>query len=233
MKLTLAKNTHLEKEFEFYISKKKGIFKLFGNKIQTIKNIGVFLSGGLDSAALLCLIISELQRIQEIDNFKIYCFTVDKGEGQVEYAVNVINEVKRIFSVELEHVMVPNEGFTNRPGRIGQDTYKKIAEHTEQIVFYQGINNVPPSEIVTFSSSFEGYNVNETSQLQNKTLLFPFLNLHKPHILDILYQLKCESIIQYTQTCTERSAGRCGSCYWCEERAWGFDMLGKQDPAKS
>lgn len=230
MKLTLAKNTALEKELEFTVFKEKGLFKLFGNKIQNIKNIGVFLSGGLDSAALLCLIISELQQINKIDNFKIYCFTVDKGEGQVEYAVNVINEVKRILLVEIEHVIIKNEGYTTRPGRIGADTYKKIAEYTEHIIFYQGINNVPPSDLVTFNSSFEGYNVAEVSQLQHKTLAFPFLNLHKPQIIDILYQLNCESVIQYTQTCTERSKGRCGVCYWCEERAWGFEMLEKQDP---
>ena len=235
MKLTLAQNTILEKEINFETCKKqKNTIKNFLNKTtQNFKNIGVFLSGGLDSAALLCLIISELQKTHEIDNFKIYCFTVDKGEGQVEYAVNVISEVKRIFSVELEHVIVPNEGYTNRPGRIGSDTYKKISEYTEQIVFYQGINNVPPKDLVTFNSSFEGYNVKEVSSLQNKALFFPFLNLHKPQIVDILYQLGCESVIQYTQTCTERSAGRCGTCYWCEERAWGFKMLGKQDPAIS
>lgn len=230
MKLLLANGTKLEKEFEFTVFKQSGIFRVFGNKIQNIKHIGIFLSGGLDSAALLCLIVSELQQIKKIDDFKIYCFTVDKGEGQVSYAINVINEVKRLLSVDIEHIIVPNEGFTNRPGRIGLDTYKHIAEYTDQIVFYQGINDVPPVDVVTFNSSFEGYNVTKVSFLQNKTLLFPFLNLHKPQIIDIMYKLGCESVIQYTQTCTERSVGRCGTCYWCEERAWGFKMLGKIDP---
>lgn len=230
MKLLLVKNTDLEKELEFTVFKEKRTFKLFGNKIQNIKNIGVFLSGGLDSAALLCLIISELKSINQIDNFKIYCFTVDKGEGQVVYATNVVKEVSAIFNVNIEHVVFLNEGYTSRPGRIGADTYNKIADYTSNIIFYQGINNVPPIDIKTFNSTFEGYDVTEVSNLGKNTLLFPFLYLHKPQILDIFYKLNCESVIQYTQTCTERSVGKCGTCYWCEERAWGFEMLSKQDP---
>jgi hypothetical protein len=233
MKLLLVKNTALEKELEFTVFKEKGIFKLFGNKIQNIKNIGIFLSGGLDSAALLCLIIKELKHTNMLDNFNIICFTVDKGEGQVIYATNVVKEVSAIFNVNIEHVVFLNEGHTNRPGRIGTDTYNNIADYTSNIIFYQGINNVPPIDIKTFNSTFEGYDVTEVSYLGKNTLLFPFLNLHKPQIIDILYQLDCSSIIQYTQTCTERSAGRCGICYWCEERAWGFKILEKQDPAIS
>jgi len=229
MKLLLGPE-NLQTELDFDVFKTKSKFKIFGNKIQSIKNIGVFLSGGLDSAALLCLIISDLKSKNALNDFKIICFTVDKGEGQVCYATNVINEVSAMFNVAIEHIVFLNEGFTSRPGRIGKDTYEKISNYTTNILFYQGINNVPPSDVKVFNSSFEGYIVTEVSVLGKNTMLFPFLNLHKPQIIDIIYKLNCESVIQYTQTCTERSLGRCGVCYWCEERAWGFEMLKKQDP---
>jgi 7-cyano-7-deazaguanine synthase in queuosine biosynthesis len=232
MKLILGPKI-LQTEFEFSIFKKVGNLLTVDGKItRKIDKIGVYLSGGLDSAALLCLIIEELKQVGLLDTIQVLCFTVDKGEGQVQYAVNVVKEVEHLFNISLEHIIFANERFTNRPGRIGQDTYKKISEYTENIILYQGINNTPPPEVVTFNSTFEGYGNIKSMTIYSKTLLFPFLNLHKPQIIDILYQLNCSSVIKHTQTCTERSAGNCGVCYWCEERAWGFNMLEKIDPAK-
>ena len=73
------------------------------------------------------------------------------------------------------------------------------------------------------------YGFNENSYVFNS----PFLFMHKPQILDILYKLGCESVIPYTHSCTQLEVGQCGLCYSCEERAWGFKMLDKQDPAIS
>jgi hypothetical protein len=59
----------------------------------------------------------------------------------------------------------------------------------------------------------------------------PFLFLHKPQMLDIFYKLKCEEIIPYCHSCVIKEKEQCGTCYSCEERAWGFEMLGKVDPS--
>ena len=57
----------------------------------------------------------------------------------------------------------------------------------------------------------------------------PFLFLHKPHIVDLIYQLGCEDVISLTQSCSAQPIGNCGTCYACAERKWGFDALGKID----
>jgi hypothetical protein len=231
MKLILAENTDLEKEFEFSIFRKINNIPLVHNHISRANKIGLYLSGGPDSAALLCLIISELKLTNLIDKVPIHCFIVDKGEGQVDCAIDVVKEVERIYSISMTYEVIEHLPDEINPSRLGSRTYKLISDNNPDTIFYQGINNPPPEELKKFSVTWRGYGEKEVIYDRNKQLMcFPFLFLHKPQILDIFYKLNCESVIQYTQSCFILSKGICGNCFSCEERAWGFEMLKKQDP---
>ena len=234
MKLLLAENTPLEKEFNFTIFRKVGNFHTVHNKISRANKIGLYLSGGPDSAALLCLIIRELIDTRMIDQIPVHCFIVDKGEGQIDCAIDGVKEVERIYSVTITYEVIEHLPDQNYPSRLGSRTYKLISNNNPNTIFYQGVNNPPPPELVQFSVSWRGYGENEIIYSNNYQLMcFPFLHLHKPQILDIFYKLDCESVIQYTQSCFMLSKGACNNCFSCEERAWGFKMLDKQDPAIS
>lgn len=234
MKLLLGP-PNLEIEFEFVLpQQKKAVANLpLARKMNyEINKLGIYLSGGLDSAALLCLILAELQATNNQDNYSVHCFIVDKNEDQVQHALNIIKEAEKIFDVNINFDVYNNEldNYT-KPGRISNRVYKQIGDQHTGIIFYQGLNDIPSSDIKTFNSTFEGYNnLTKYSKLGNKPAHFPFLKLHKPQILDIFYKLNCESVIQYTQSCTRESTKQCGECYWCEERTWGFSMLDKIDP---
>ena len=234
MKLLLG-SPKLQTEFEFTLpQQKKAVANLpLARKMNyEINKLGVYLSGGLDSAALLCLILAELQATNNQDNYLVHCFIIDKNEGQAQHALNVIKEAERIFDVNINFDMYNNEpNDYTKPGRISNTVYKKISDQYTGMMFYQGLNDIPSADIKTFNSTFEGYkNLTEHSSLSNKPAHFPFLKLHKPQILDIFYKLNCESVIQYTQSCTRKPSGQCGECYWCEERSWAFNMLSKTDP---
>ena len=32
-----------------------------------------------------------------------------------------------------------------------------------------------------------------------------------------------------SHSCVEQIRGRCGECFWCKERAWGFEQAGFLD----
>jgi 7-cyano-7-deazaguanine synthase in queuosine biosynthesis len=66
-------------------------------------------------------------------------------------------------------------------------------------------------------------------RINNTYYTSPFLFLHKPQMIDIFYKLAVEDIIPYCHSCVLQEIKKCGVCYSCEERAWGFEMLGKQD----
>jgi hypothetical protein len=229
MKLLLGPE-NLQTDFEFVIFKKKAGMRLVHNQLSNADKIGVYLSGGPDSAALLCLIIVELKRIEMINKVPIHCFIVDKGEGQVDCAVDVIKETEKIYNVSLTYELVEHIPDENYPSRLGSKTYKLISDNNLKMIFYQGINNPPPEDLKKFSVTYRRYGEREVTLINNKIYCFPFIHLHKPQILDIFYKLNCESVIKYTQSCFMQSKGACGTCFSCEERAWGFEMLGKKDP---
>ena len=229
MKLVLAKDTTLETTIDFTIYEKHGNFTVVNNKIYNVKNIGVYLSGGLDSTALLCLIAAEM-KTNDID-LPITCYTVDKKHGYSHCAKNVIDYVEKKFDLSIEHIEnIPNNSQANELGNIGPSAIRYIKKYKPHSLIYMGINRMPPDNIKTFNNKLLiDYGDNE----YNDFYVAPFLFLHKPQIIDILYQLKCEDIIPYTHSCVMNKDQPCGKCYSCEERSWGFEVLDRLDPAIS
>jgi hypothetical protein len=228
MKISLGPQ-NLQTEFEFNIFKKIAGIRLVHNQISNANKIGVFLSGGPDSAALLCLILAELTNTN--NDVPVHCFIVDKNEGQVHYGIDTIKEAEKLFNKQITYSIEEHHPDSEYPSRLGSKTYKHITENNLRTIFYQGINNPPDESIKTFSSDVPRSYGNKTVLSYGSSLMcFPFLFLHKPQIMDVFYKLGCESVIQYTQSCYIQSSGSCGKCYSCEERAWGFEALGKLDP---
>jgi hypothetical protein len=228
MRLILGPES-LQTELDFRILERKNGLPVVCGKISNANKIGLFLSGGPDSAALLCLILAELANADY--KLSVHCFIVDKNEGQVHYGIDTIKEVEKLFNTSITYTVeehLPDPGF---PSRLGTRTYNHIIDSSPRTIFYQGVNNPPDESIKKFSSIVpRDYGNDVAIYYKNSIMCFPFLFLHKPQILDIFYKLGCESVIQYTQSCFILSKGICGNCFSCEERAWGFEMLGKQDP---
>ena len=229
MKLLLGPE-NLQTELDFTLFKKKGLFYIVNNTISAhVKRIGVYVSGGLDSTALLCLILSELKSIDKLHEIEVVCFTIDKSDGPTYYATQVIEQVEKHFNVKLTHVNnIKNDPIPDLTGNIGPTPIKEIRDYDpDNMIIFMGINRMAPPELKTYTYPLKiDYGYQTTGYHYNS----PFLFLHKPQILDIYYKLGCENIIPYTHTCTQLEVGQCGICYSCEERAWGFEMLKKQDP---
>jgi 7-cyano-7-deazaguanine synthase in queuosine biosynthesis len=85
-----------------------------------------------------------------------------------------------------------------------------------------GINKMAPDDIRPFKQTLK---IEYGNSKYNSYYSSPFLFLHKPQIIDILYKLNCEDLIPYTQSCNTLQVGKCGECYACAERKWGFDYL--------
>jgi hypothetical protein len=231
MKLLLGPE-NLQTEFEFVIFKQRGKLTLVNGSLKPIKRIGLYLSGGLDSAALLCVILTELKTIKKLHEIPITCFTVIKPDCPVFYSKQVLEKIKEHFNVEhIEHVIIENDKITekwNNPrNEIGPDTIGYVSSYYNNMTVYMACNRMAPAEYITYTHPLQtdhGYQIN------NRHYTSPFLFLHKPHMLDIFYKLKVENIIPYCHSCVMQDEGSCGKCYSCEERAWGFEMLGKKDP---
>ncbi len=231
MKLLLGPES-LQTEFEFTIWKKVGSLTQVNGSLKKIDRIGLYLSGGLDSAALLCLILTELKSINKLST-PITCFTVNKSDCFNQYSIQVLEQIQKHFNIDhIEHVIFDNDQVTdkwlNPRNEIGPNAIKYVANYHKNMTVYMACNRMAPEEYVTYTYPMltdHGYNKN------NVYYNSPFLFLHKPQMLDIFFKLEVEHIIKYCHSCVLQEVEKCGICYSCEERAWGFEMLKKQDPA--
>ena len=198
------------------------------SKLLSMKHysVGAYVSGGLDSTIMLCMMLTELRNINRLD-IPVTCFTISKSDGPTFYATQVIKKVEEKFSVKLIHKNeIPNDLEQDKTGDIGPTPIKDIHSQNIGMVVYMGINRMAPDDIRPFRQKLNN------PYIYGKDSVFraPFINLHKPQILDIYFKLGCEDLITYTHSCTVLKEGACGECYSCAERKWGFDSLGKTDP---
>jgi hypothetical protein len=198
----------------------------FNFTIPPVENVGIFMSGGLDSAALLCLIINELKHTGRLGTVQIIAFTVHKPTLEPIYASKMIELISNYFNVSIEH----NNNLENKEpylslGRMDPGQVDKVKDqYKDKIALYMGVNNMAPASVKQFNGGL-GFVYKETA-----SSFMPFINLYKPQLIDILYKLNVEFLIPYTHSCSVQPVGRCDKCYSCQERAWGFEELGLENP---
>lgn len=186
-------------------------------------SLGVYFSGGIDSTALLLLILHEL-KLSGVQ-YSVHCFTVSKHDYATNTTGVVLDVISKKFNVRLHH----HNNISNYTHlyNIQQKTFVDLYARYKNMLFFLGNNKMPPKDIKEFRNTL---NVNYGDRKDRILYYSPFLLMHKPQILDIFYQLGCEDVLPFTYSCTVQPHIPCNNCYACEERAWGFEMLKKQDP---
>lgn len=212
MKLTLGP-AQLSVNFEFEIP-------------DNINKVSVYLSGGLDSAVLLCLILTELKNTERLSKVSVECLTVVKNDGSMNRASNVVKAISALFQKEILHVNnISNDLDSVLKGRVGSAAIQSVWKNRElNTIYYMAVNRMAPDNIRPFKQTLKIF-YKDSPYYES-----PFLNLHKPQILDLFFKLNCEEIIPITHTCTVNAITPCKECYSCQERKWGFSSLQKIDP---
>jgi hypothetical protein len=193
---------------------------------KTYDSLGVYFSGGIDSTALLLLLLSELKMQGVLERYPVHCFTVIKQDYSVDISTPVLDAISRKFQTKIyHHNRISNYG--DKVSNIHIKTLLSLYIKHKNMLFFVGNNKMPPESIKKFNNVLN----TDYGEVQDRVVFYsPFLFLHKPQILDIFYKLNCEDILPYTYSCTVQPHIPCNNCYACEERAWGFEMLKKQDP---
>jgi 7-cyano-7-deazaguanine synthase in queuosine biosynthesis len=180
------------------------------------KKYGILLSGGIDSAILLYLLIKENPKIN------IQPFTIDKVDGAALYADPVIDHFNQKFNLN-----IPKTTFVGNPTvhhRMQSTTAVADIFSKHQIDYlFIGINKNPP-ELDNVPSAPQ-----RDTKSSHRKIIFPFVDLYKDQILQFMFDNQQTELIDITHTCTEQKEGRCGVCWQCSERAWAFKKLNKID----
>lgn len=185
---------------------------------ETPSTIGVFVSGGIDSAILLFLVYLENEKTGK--KHQIVPLTVPRKEGAKHFAVPVVQHIQTIFGIP-----------TKAPFSVGDTTVAEPHQVTTGImqafelgcdVLFLGVIQQLPEHLV----GWQKVNVVHANVIQ-----YPFAHIQKSHVISIVDQMRQDALFHITHSC-DSEIGRCRTCNGCRERSWGFSALGLIDPGR-
>lgn len=180
------------------------------------ETLGVFISGGLDSAILYYLVVQENQRLG--GRHEIIPFTVARKEGSKYFARPVIEHVQLLFNLPLCPPLDVGDNTLYEPLQVGSGMKDAIASGCDKI--YAGLITQLPEHMIGWD---------HPKYKQTPKFRAPLLDLNKNHVVDLIVQTNQQWIFHVTHSC-DHNLGKCGLCNGCRERAWGFEQMGMIDP---
>lgn len=193
---------------------------------------GMMLSGGLDSAILFYIILKQFKELGWTP--KIRPFTMRKTNERIETAnlmVDYLNSKFPEYKIPYTTVI----GDPNVHHRLqGVAAWEEIVvTHLDINRIFYASNKVPDWDYSDFPLDQFGLPRGrpERSKGEGGYVLLPILNLYKFHTVDLVSEYEQEEIFTLSRSCTQSVEGpRCGQCFHCNERAWGFKHAKIQDP---
>lgn len=184
--------------------------------IDLSKKYAVLISGGLDSAVLLALILKHYPTIQ------IQPYTIPKHDGASLYVNDIIAHLNEKYSTN-----VPKTIYVGNPdAHHSQQSLTAVVDILNNYpvdYLYNGINR-NPAELDPLPGAPK-----RATKSPNAKVIFPFVDMLKTEILQLMYDNDLADLDKITHSCTERKTERCNTCWQCTERAWAFKQLNKQD----
>ena len=198
--------------------------------------IAVLISGGFDSAVLWHMI----NKLYNGTDTKIIPVTVPKTDGSIRYANMMLesyckrNKIKRVHTTRVGNVDIidrdPN----------GEVLFEQLLSGLREVL----TGDKPLAEVVYTGASpypehlYERYAEIIAPRDRQFTRGTEYSNLIKQpfdtYTKDTLVAMAMEEGIiddtkEVTHSCVVQSRGRCGECFWCEEREWAFQQHGLMD----
>jgi len=195
----------------------------------------MYVSGGLDSATLLyCL--GEYVTQENID-LKIYAITVPNKNDSTcgHFASLVIQFVNRRFpKLQVEHII---KSISRGGGFKASEGYKIVEKlHGEGKIqgWIEGVTK-NPDDTFEFIEPDKHYVTRiperDRDMTKIKTIakglvrLRPFASINKKGVCEITEQKKIKTrLLMITKSCTDGNQYKCNTCWWCQERHWGFNI---------
>lgn len=198
------------------------------------KAAAMSVSGGLDSGTLLYLLAEEIT--QSNLNFPIYAITVPNRSDTAcgHHAALVIEFVKSRFpNVEINHIIKSIIDGGNFKAKIATDIMREYFKQGLVDCYIDGVTKNPDSTFKfiepnkdyvkrIFERDFNIQKIVETEDWLPK--IRPFGGINKRGIYEITTKKGItEDLLSRTKSCTDTKEYKCMTCWWCQERKWGFN----------
>ena len=179
--------------------------------------IGIFVSGGLDSAILYYLLMLENKTQNEIH--EIVPLTVLRTEGSKNFSQLVVAHVQSAFHKSYTESIKLGDNTLPEPEQVKSGVLDARNRGFKRV--YTGLIEQLPEHMIGWD---------KIPYSENDFFKAPMKDLNKSHVVELCYQFKQEALFYITHSCAAWEVSRCYSCNGCNERRWGFDQLGLVDP---
>lgn len=182
----------------------------------SVQNVGLMYSGGVDSTFLLTLL--QLHR-KKFNRYALKAFTVDKSENYEYYSEKILQ--LEFYSGVERFTKIPNQ----REDGVIKEGIGHVLQRDDVDLVFTGVNRIP--EVYIGESGPVRDSLEFIAQFPK--LRCPFHHLTKDYTVLGLKNLQKEfigvDVFSMTHTCTAAKVA-CGECWFCKERAWAVSMLG-------
>ena len=202
------------------------------------KGVGVAISGGMDSATLLYMLCRQI-RDRQLD-IPVYCYIVayDYDRGSLYNGGLVVKHMRKEFPDVKIHaqMFVTAEAIGNMKaqfaGAMFHETLRKNKWTGTEFRLWFGLTSNPQDDSFKFETPKEWYVTPDSARQPGNIDLkakprygigacHPFVLVDKRVIVQAVWKMGlwyCFDTI--TNSCTNIKQYDCGSCWWCQERAW-------------
>lgn len=182
------------------------------------RNIGVLVSGGLDSALLYYMAKS-----LEIEDarYKVTPYTLERDDGSKNHAQLVIDYVHDKLKIERLSTMYMPIVQTDSNAQVAEGISKLLKERLS-LVYVGIITTLPEHALHGVGSPY--------FPVDYELVNYPLKQLTKDQVVDMIMKLGIDKLFELTHSCVYDIDIPCGMCNRCNERAWAFRQLGLVDP---
>jgi hypothetical protein len=214
------------------------------------KTVGIQLSGGLDSALLLYLTTKAIQKNNldiKIQPISVFIPSKVKNIASTEAIIEKVRELTGVDFINDGLIFdMPFNETTTHDGKKDQFFINTIRNlfFEDKITFeFNGNTKNPPDEARIGWKNDEHRQKNRDaaeSIYTSSHSASPHYNMDKADIINLYLKHNIfDEIVPLTCSCDENIDVvhehelnvPCGSCWWCEERRWGFESNNVEDPA--
>lgn len=178
--------------------------------------IGVMVSGGIDSALLLYLVY--LQNIFTGNKHDIRAYTVARKEGAKYFACAVVEQIQRSLGIPPQKPFMVGDATVYEPLQVTTGMIQAVRHGCSEV--YLGVIEQQPEHLLGWK---------KIQVTPDRIFKYPLMHVTKSHIIDAVCSVNQQSLFHITHSC-DSETDRCGLCNGCRERAWGFSMMNVEDP---
>lgn len=207
-------------------------------------SIWIALSGGVDSAALLFLIVNYLYDNKCTTQITPWCIVDSTRPGNQIDAQRIVDAITDIIPYPYINQMKVN-WITKQPGgnkaELTKPHWLQMRDSRNYDLYCSALSSGPSIEEMKQNVNFYNAFIEQTTVNEDrnpdvvkqeiikddvvKTIWYPFINKDKKFIAKIYDQYNLmDSIFPITKSCVDRNHTPCMKCFWCYEKNWAFGM---------